>query len=207
VYELIIASQEARAVFDAPRVRMTCLGGGPGSDLVGVLKYIAATDKTKALFCEIVDGCLQWKSTWSDLAYTLDLQCALHTDYVIHNVADRGTWDAPNNFKKADIFTLNFFASEITHLGERSREYLAYALSQARRGAILLMNDNNDRRFYGWVQEVAAEQNFELLLGDEGDRRIYDVGERRSELGVYAEKFGRHSRLTGQLAWRVFRKG
>ena len=92
LYELITWSDEAKSIFDAQRLRMTCLGGGPGSDLVGVLKYMSKFDKAPAVFCEIVDGCRQWKQTWSDLAYTLDWQTPVHTNYVIHRVGDPNVW-------------------------------------------------------------------------------------------------------------------
>ena len=49
-------------------------------------------DKAPAVFCEIVDGCRQWKQTWSDLAYTLDWQTPVHTNYVIHRVGDPNVW-------------------------------------------------------------------------------------------------------------------
>lgn len=206
LYELITWSPDAQAVFDSQRLRMTCLGGGPGSDLVGVLKYMSKSSKSPALFCEIVDGCLQWKQTWSDLAFSLDWQSPVHTDYVIHNVTDKGTWNAPSSFAKSDIFTINFFASEIFHFGQCATEYLTTALAQAKVGALVFLNDNNYSDFYNWVDGIAINAGFGQLMAGDGMRKIYDKNERLSELGHYAQKFHGQSRLTGQLAWRVFKK-
>jgi hypothetical protein len=206
LYELITWSPDVMRLFQLPKLRVTCLGGGPGSDLVGVLKFMDEKGITPALFCEIVDGCIQWKQTWSDLAFTLDWQSALHTDYVIHDAADRGTWGAPCSFVKADIFTVNFFASEIFHLGKVAAKYLLYAFQQAKPGALVLMNDNNDSRFYDWFDQIAKSASLEVLLANHGERKIYDVEERSSTVGRYAKKFDRSSKLTGSLAWRVLRK-
>lgn len=206
LYELITWSKEAQAVFDAQRIRMTCLGGGPGSDLVGALKYMAKSNKSPSLFCEIVDGCLQWKQTWSDLAFTLDWQSTLHTDYVIHDVTSRSTWTDPCSFAKSDLFTINFFASEIFHFGQCATDYLTDALCKAKPGALVLLNDNNYSDFYNWVDGIATKSGFSQLVAGDGERKIYDTSERLSALGHYAQKFDTRSKLTGQLAWRVFQK-
>jgi hypothetical protein len=99
VHELMDWSDEVSQLLRQPKVRVTCLGGGPGSDLVGVLKFISTNDLDTALFCEIVDGCIQWKQTWADLAYSLEWPSSLHTDYVIHDVSAPHSWGAaPCNF-------------------------------------------------------------------------------------------------------------
>ncbi len=185
---------------------MSCLGGGPGSDLVGALKYMAEAQVAPALFCEIVDGCVQWKRTWSDLAFSLDLKTPVHTAYVIHDVADKKTWDSPCSFEKADLFTINFFASEVTSLRQPAKDYFKFAFDRAKTNAFVLLNDNNDTRFYQWVDAVAKAAGFDQLLAEDGQRKIYDVEERRSAVGKCAEKFKGSSKLTGQLAWRVLRK-
>jgi len=206
IHELLEWSPDARLLFEQKRLRMTCLGGGPGSDLVGALKFMATRGLTPAVFCEIVDGCIQWKQTWSDLSYTLEWFSALHTDYVIHDLADARSWSAPCNFSKADLFTINFFASEVRHIGQRAEEYFGWCFSQAKPGALILMNDNNDSRFYEWFDAIAAGCSLEPLLSSSGTRKIYDSGEQLSALGEYHERFDRNSKLTGDLAWRVFRK-
>src|SRR5688572_20193034 len=109
VYDLLEKSPEAKAFMASGKVRLACIGGGPGSDIVGALKYVDENDLDCKLVVEIIDGCEQWKATWSDLAYTLDLDNALHTDYVIHNVDDPASWAAHSNIGKADIVTLSFF--------------------------------------------------------------------------------------------------
>jgi hypothetical protein len=207
LYELLTWSEEAKALFKSERLRVTCLGGGPGSDVVGLLKYLAESGVEPKLFCEIVDGCVEWKQTWADLAFTLDAApSTFHTDYVIHDVADRDTWNAPNKFAKADLFTINFFASEITHLGDVAKDYLFYVFERAKSGAIFLMNDNADSRFYEWFDQVAEKAGLEVLVTDMGTRKIYDGSERKAVIGQYSDRFERTAKMQGKMAWRVLRK-
>ena len=60
--------------------------------------------------------------------------------------------------------------------------------------------------FYNWVDGIATSSGLSQLVAGDGERKIYDTSERLSALGHYVQKFDGHSRLTGQLAWRVFQK-
>jgi hypothetical protein len=207
VYELLDMSPEAAAVFDADKVRVACVGGGPGSDLVGVLKFLDTHGKTPTLFCEIVDGCVQWKQTWSDIGYTLDLNGSLHTDYVIQVVGDPNIWSQPHKLNKADLLTLSFFVSEIVHLGQPAWAYVEAVLAMAKPGAILLFNENNNWSFYGPFDDLWRKTGWEVLVSGEGSRKVYDSGEKLDDLGTFKAKFNnRASKLTGNMAWRVLRK-
>lgn len=206
IFELIGWSQDAQALFDRPKLRVTCLGGGPGSDLIGLLKYMDESGKSPRIFCEIVDGCIDWKITWGDLAFSLDWSNALHTDYVIHNLADSVTWTAPSAVDKADLVTLSFFVSEIYHIRQFAGPYLDKVLRSLKPGALVLMNDNNAPTFYQWFDMIANRAGLETLLADKGQRKIYDRGEQRRDLGDYETKFGRSAKLQGDLCWRVLRK-
>lgn len=207
VNELIEWSTDARAILAQDKVRVACIGGGPGSDVVGILKYIDESGKDPpSLFCEIADGCEQWKLTWSDVGFTLDWPAHLNTDYVIHRIGDPQVWTHPTKFAKADLFTVSFFASEVAHLGQPAWDYFGQVMGMARPGAILLFNDNNDSRFYEPFDAVAAAANWTQLIANGGIRKVYDRGERTDELGRFNAKFGWCPKLTGDVAWRVLRK-
>jgi hypothetical protein len=206
LYELITWDDEVGKLFKKAKFRVTCLGGGPGSDLMGILKYMDARKRYPTLFCEIVDGCVEWKSTWSDLAYEIDWESPLNTDYVIHDAGDKKSWNQPWNIAKSDLLTLNFFWSELIHLGDIAEQYLLFALNAAKPGALLLYNDNADSRFTEPFDAISKNAGFDTLLKDQGSRKVHDSSEQITDLGPFAGKFDYTPKLTGNLAWRVLRK-
>jgi hypothetical protein len=155
------------------------------------------------LFCELVDGCEDWKTTWGDLAWQLDPDEALHTDYVIHNVEKPETWKSPSNIHKADIVTLSFFASEIHHL-DRAEEYLTTMLGKLKPETIVIMNDNRTREVYARMDKIAKTVGLKTIASGEGVNKIYDPGEDMAVIQKYTQKFG-SSKLTGQCAWRIYK--
>lgn len=206
-YELITWSPEAQALLAQEKVRVACIGGGPGSDLVGILKYLDEHGARTSLFCEIADGCVAWKQTWSDLAFTLDWPAPLHTDYVVQTVGSGAEWSVPQKFDKADIVTLNFFFSEIAHLGAGATDYIGNLLARLKSGAVLLFNDNNDTRFYQAFDNIAREAGLQVLQSGEEIRKVRDWGEDTGVVGRFAAKFNQFQpRLKGDVAWRVLKK-
>jgi hypothetical protein len=205
IYELISESKAARAVFEEGKARVTCLGGGPGSDVVGMLKYLDENDISCKLFVELIDGCEAWKATWSDLAYQIEWDDGLHTDYVIHDVGDHESWESPSKIEKADLITVSFFASEVFHL-DTAKDYLATMLGRAKSGALVLVIDNRTSEVYRMMDSIASDAGYETLLADEGTAKIYDSGERLDIVKDFADKFGKKSRLTGNVFRRVYRK-
>lgn len=204
LYDRINACDEAIAVLKTGKARVTCIGGGPGSDVVGLLKLLKEREIECKLFCELIDGCEEWKSTWGDLAWQLDLDEALHTDYVIHDVEDPDTWESPSKIHKSDIVTLSFFVSEIYHLS-KAKKYLTRMLSKLKPGAIVIMNDNRTTEVYELMDSIAQKAGLETIDSGEGKNKIYDSGEDMALIKKYTTKFG-NSKLTGQCAWRIYKK-
>jgi hypothetical protein len=206
VYELLDRSEFAKEIFSKGRARVTCVGGGPGSDVVGVLKYLENKGIECKLFAEIIDGCEDWKLTWSDMAYEIEWGGHLNTDYVIHDVATKSTWKSPTNIEKADVVILNFFVSEIFHL-KNAKDYLTHLLSKVKDGAILLVNDNRTAEIYRLVDGIAKSLGFELEVGAFEDRRVYDRAEQKAALQKYMDKFDNmQPRFKANSFYRVFRK-
>jgi hypothetical protein len=204
LYDLLDGCDEAAAILESGRARVTCIGGGPGSDVVGLLKLLDEREIDCKLFCELIDGCEDWKTTWGDLAWQLDLDEALHTDYVIHDVGKPKSWKSPSKIHKADIVTLSFFVSEIYHL-DQAEEYLTMMLGKLKAGAIVVMNDNKTPEVYTLMDKIAKAAGLKTIKSGKGENKIYDSGEDMDVIKDYTAKFG-NSKLTGQCAWRIYKK-
>ena len=209
IYELVQWSRAAQACLARSKVRIACIGGGPGSDLLGILKYLGYRGSSPpALFCEIVDGSLEWKQTWSDLAFLMKWPPRLNTDFVVHPIGSGREWRQPDRFDRADLVTINFFFSEIAHLEDTTDAYITRLFRRLKPGAIVLFNDNDDPRCYTRFDALALRVGMETLSSNSGTRKAYDLPEQVNELGAFRTRFANYNpRLTGQVAWRVLRKG
>ncbi len=61
--------------------RVSCIGGGPGSDVVAILKYLDEHRKSKpveSVTCHLLDREQAWGDTWGEIARSLKLGIAVH---------------------------------------------------------------------------------------------------------------------------------
>jgi hypothetical protein len=206
IYELINDNEEVGNLFRNKRLRIVCLGGGPGSDLIGVLKYLDKKGISPQIQCDIIDGCVAWKETWGDIAYQIEWPGNINTTYYIQNAGDPETWRRdPCKTCDADIMTVNFFISEIHHLGDVALRYIYETLCSLKPGAIVLINDNA----IDAVNEVIGNLPCDFEVIDSGNefRRTWDANEDQEYVQKYKEKFNRAPKLTGKVKhWILKRK-
>lgn len=206
VYETISWFSGAHQLFNAERLRVTALGGGPGSDLVGILKYMEEKGEFPNLFFEIMDGCIDWKKSWADVTFSLEWPRPILTDYVIHDLANPATWTSPCHYSKSDLFILSFFVSEIRHLNQLAESYLDGVFTSAKSGAAFIVNDNADSRFSDWLDALAQKNGVQKRQEMQGTRKIYDSNESKAELQRFIDKFGSSAKLQGNVFSRVYIK-
>jgi len=60
VYTRIPRSSKLADLFNGGTVRVACLGGGPGSDFLGILKYCMECGKKPDLKCQLFDREIAW---------------------------------------------------------------------------------------------------------------------------------------------------
>ena len=72
IKQVISSEKVLRDLLQQKSVEVACLGGGPGSDLLGILKYMINADiKANQLTCYIFDKERAWGDSWSDVAIQL----------------------------------------------------------------------------------------------------------------------------------------
>jgi hypothetical protein len=88
VYSLINSSTDLAAIFEREKVTVSCIGGGPGSDLVGILKYITEEGLVPFLKCYLSDKEKTWNESWSDVDEKIGLDLRVSTSFMPLDVED-----------------------------------------------------------------------------------------------------------------------
>jgi hypothetical protein len=198
-------SAELQGIFAFDKVAVTCLGGGPGSDFLGILKYLMASGKRPELKCRLLDKEPAWAESWEDVDEKVVVPFRISNNFHPIDVADYASWNEKSKFLQADLFTLIYFVSEIFGmLNEPARHFFNYVLKGAKPGAYLLFVDNNAPTFYGWFDAILAECGWQIVAKYEG-HMLMPCEEQTVDLGAYCEKFGL-PRLKPDVAFRIARK-
>jgi hypothetical protein len=205
VYQLLANSPELDALFDRPQINISCIGGGPGSDFLGILKYIINNDKTPQLRVNLFDKEPAWSECWNDVDEKLRSQLRISTSFVPFDVTDQKTWASYQKFLSSDLFTMIYFMSEINSLREEAEPFFTHLFEKAKPGSLILYVENNSAKFYGWFDSLVAAHKWKVLKRDQLRLGMADLREQKKDLGEYFITF-KDPKITASIAYRICQK-
>ena len=200
----LIDSSVLKKLFNEKKLNISCIGGGPGSDLVGVLKYVEKAGKKPALRFTLLDKEATWSESWCDVDEKLSTSLHTNVNFQPFDVTDEKSWKPHRKYLNSDLFTLIYFVSETYCLRKKAAKYYADLFENATSGAYFLYVDNNANCFSNWFDELWKASKMKLIEEKEG-RMTTDFGEEKKDLGDYFKKFG-DPKLQAQIAYRVLKK-
>jgi hypothetical protein len=205
VYERIRASKPLREIFERKDVTVSCIGGGPGSDFLGVLKYCEHAEKRPYVTCHLLDRDSAWGESWSDVGKKVSGTLSLTTHFNPFDVTVPEKWKIFKKHFQADLFTLIYFMSEVFALRAVAGAYFDALFEQMKPGALLLFVDNNNAEFYGWFDDLAKKHGLKVLDSAEGMVQM-PLREEKRDLEPYRSRLKRNPKLDANIAWRVVQK-
>ncbi len=204
----ILDANDNLGLFDNKQVRVSCIGGGPGSDLIGILKYISDRNLgVEKIIAYLLDGEQSWSDTWTELGEQFKLPVPTNVNFQRMDVSDPSSWRGQKNFLKANLFTLSYFVSEIYSLGEDAVSFWTKVFDSALPGAIFLYVDNGSQEFNDYFDGLwNSRPDIELISGMKNKRYTPSYTEQASHLQEYKQKFDRNAKIQSVLTWRILRK-
>ncbi len=206
VADRLEASPSLRELFEQPQVQVACIGGGPGTELLGLLKYCIEKQKSLKLRCLLFDKTQEWSESWEDVDKKLGTDISLYTTYQTIDVTDPKTWQFRQKYlQQTDLFTLVYFMSEVYRFAGQASPYFVHLFQGARPGALFLYIDNNRPEFTDWFERLATENGLEIISSGDRPKECLPADEEKRDLGVYFSKFG-SPKITANIAFRIARK-
>ena len=206
VYQRILSSPELQKIFDATKVTVACIGGGPGSDFLGILKFTIQQGKISALKCFLFDREAAWGESWSDVDDKLGTELRVSTYFQQFDVTKPDTWQIHTKYLQADLFTMIYFVSEIFSAGQEAAPYFVQMFQKAKCGSYFLYVDNKESSFRRWFDGIAKNHDLELVAGKSVDVSLGAFpDENKEDLGKYYDKFG-WPKMKAAIDYRIYRK-
>ena len=195
-YALLKGVPELGSLFNMSQINVSCLGGGPGTDLLGILKYIKSNNKPITLKCRVYDREERWCESLNSVCNRLSSFSILPTFRKL-DVTDAETWTKYPELLDSDLFTMIFFVSELYSKREQARDFFLNLFKNAKGNSWFLFIDNssgyssdlfnklvemhNQQREYGQLKLVKARKNHEFQL---------EISEHAKDLEPYCSRFG-----------------
>lgn len=208
---LKIARNKLGMIFKDGKVRVSCIGGGPGSDIIAVLKFLSdfkGKEPVEKIVCYLLDKEQAWADTWTELDDKLEIDhIKLSVNFQALDVTDPDSWASQKKFLDADVFTLSYFVSEVYALDDGVvTSFWSTLFNSAKSGALFLYDDNGKDIFNDYFDTKWKEAGLELIESETNILWTPSYTEKVSELAEYKSKFGENPKLKGYLSYRVLRK-
>ena len=199
-------------IFSTENIRVSCVGGGPGSDIIAVLKYLdenRTVEPVKKITCYLLDKEQAWADTWTELDDSLGIVgLRLHANFQSLDVTSPESWTSQQKFLQADLFTMSFFVSEVSSLDVNGAvtKFWSKLFREAKSGALFLYDDNGHADFNDHFDAQWKSAGLECIISGDNSAWTPRFSEQSSDLGRYRSKFGQQPRLKAYLSYRVLRK-
>jgi hypothetical protein len=206
-----LSSKLGKPIFTSENIRVSCIGGGPGSDIIAILKYLderIETEKVKKITCYLLDREQAWADTWTELDDSLQTKLQLHANFQPLDVTAPDSWAQQTKFLQADMFTLSYFVSEVRSLDDKGivTQFWQKLFREAKSGALFLYDDNGHDHFNDYFDKRWNDAGLTCLVSKNNTDVSPRYSEEKSELGEFLTKFGQQPKLKSSLSYRVLRK-
>jgi hypothetical protein len=210
IYTIINRSEELKLLFSEQKLKTTCIGGGPGSDLLGILKYSMEFQLCPNLSFTLFDHEETWGESWEDVGDKLESDIRVNSYFQRFDVTDSRTWIQKNKYLDAKLFTMMYFLSEVYSVRDKASIFFNNFFEKIPDGSLVLFIDNNSKEFIEWFDEMSS-QNFVVPIRAKSENVILeDHSEQKTDLGIYYQKFSNiencRPKLTANLVYRVCKK-
>jgi hypothetical protein len=198
-------------IFADKKLRLTCVGGGPGSEIIGVLKYLdkfSSKEPVEKLTCYLLDREQAWADTWTEFDDSFTAHLHVSTNFQPLDVSNPASYASQIKFLDADLFTMSYFVSEVHSLngGGQVTKFFDTLFTNAKSGALFLYDDNSTPVWTDYFDGLWNSAGLTCLMAQTNVAWTPNYSEQTSDLGEYLEKFDHSPNLKKQLSLRVLRK-
>jgi len=208
---------------DGQKLNVCSLGGGPGSELLGLVKYVERVRKGDSrieVAFKRIDTVPLWAQSWEALVRGLeetfgatygidrrDWPVVIHRSFLPLDLARVDDFlQFPTEFKEPELFILNHAVSELIAAKDLFREVFNHLVDRASDGACFLIIDRNQPKVLKTVEELLNHKDLDNL-GTITESTNMDGDERASTLGEWFElMWRRHPKLTWKAFFTMARK-
>lgn len=173
-------------------LNVCALGGGPGSELLGLASFVERLNKTeRPLFVDflLVDLIKEWDESWQSLKE------GVHGYMRAHNGHDRMNWplivsrsflpvsaievddfsQLPTRFHGTELYIFSYLVSELKPSLQSFEEVVGHLTRAANSEAVFLFIDRNERSVREAVESIIADNPDLSMVGMHQDRGKYEV--------------------------------
>ncbi|GEM_PF-5183306 len=194
--------------FAGNSLNIAVIGGGPGSEALGVAMLADDYDSRPKLKCVMCSPQACWQATWDKLKLTLSPKINVDFRHVAFDVTADSSTAATSICTGAELFFLVKVLSEVKNAKPAVEQCLVSLFAHAPAGSHFVFIDNLDDDVYRWFDGLVQQHSLTIEHSEDNPEfRIID-GEQRGDLKEHIREIeGWHKpMMKAKLAIRLVAK-
>ena len=215
-----LAQRKARSL---GTLEVCSLGGGPGPELLGFVKFFnrMLNDKDRIdIRFSLIDKIPEWDESWQALVDGLEKTfvdqwgtsrrnwpIAVHRSFLsldLLSLKEFGNF--VTRFSQVEIFILNHTVSELMATFDAFQEVFHLLVQRASDNTYFLFIDRNQAAVFDAVRMLLQHQDLEMSGDPVFEQSNMDSDEQKTDLGIWYKRMGRDPKLTWNVFYTLARK-
>jgi hypothetical protein len=198
-YQVVARCRAIQALLCREHVRVVCIGGGPGTELIGLAKHASVYRHRATIAACIIDKEPAWRASWElvskHMSHYLHDHPAITGALLELDATAPTTWATLDRHLCADLYTMSYFLSEFRNRHASAARFLQSVLRGAKPGALFVFLDLDYSAEYEWFEGLATSHGLEQVDPDLDSRDLkLSSDEDPSYLNAMLKRFNdRHS--------------
>lgn len=208
VYQLINKTPKLRELFGSDKLSVSSIGGGPGSDILGILKFAREQYQSPHINYHIYDR----ESSWTEVRVALIKEAIRDffpkpTGYFTSLDASDMAFTNHDASSHINLLTMIYFLSEVYANKDKVSPFLNYLFDNLKPGARVIFVDNGTTKdFYEWFDDIIKDHGLEPIAEEDSHNFRLGSKEEKTHLEPYYTKFSKFShdpKLSPTIAYRI----
>lgn len=201
-------------IFDQDHVRVLALGGGPGSDVVGLNKFLeqGAFPACHHLSVALIDRCTEWGLVWTEVFMEGIDESPLRitANSAVCDVTAPSAVRYAAKLAGVDLITSLFLLSELFPKHEAAHPFLEALLAACPKGTMWFYLDNDRSAMHAWFDALLTRHGWAIMDRGSGRQRLPWTNEPGAEEKDVLTELGlpvtHVPRVNGKVTWAFARK-
>jgi hypothetical protein len=156
--------QAQAPIFKNSTLRVACLGGGPGTDIIGLTRLLENQQSTTTVTARIYDREIGWEPIWQEVAQVI----GVNPSFQAMDVCTPMSSSMLAEISTYDLITLSYLASEVVHLGAPAHAFFQSCFGAMKSGAFAIYIDNSGEHT-AMFDSCVANSGLQLVFKNEVD--------------------------------------
>lgn len=220
VSQIASRNRVLRDLLSGQQVRIACIGGGPGTELIGLAKYATCQRQCANISACIFDKESNWCQSWAivsrHLVPFLHARHNIGATWATFDAMNSSTWPQSSQLRDYDLFVMSYFVAELRARQSGATPFMHHVLGNAKPNALFVFLNNdypvdchwfgNLANSYGWIDINAPADAVQLTLS--ANEQVKDLDPFFTKYWVNrVEVEGRwHPQKYLNTAYRVYRR-